>query len=91
MTTSATVNRLHGAVEPLDYNHPTVALLIAQYGPLLRHEDVAQLLHRHAGALRDMLARQPDQPHYRVLRAAVRRVGRTTLYDPRYVAQLLQP
>lgn len=71
------------------YSDPTVAWLVAAYGPLVRHEDVAALLNRPPASLRDSIARHAAEPAYAALRAARRRIGRQVLYDPRIVAALI--
>lgn len=71
------------------YSDPTVAWLVATYGPLLRHIDVAKLLNRSPGSLRDCISRYPSEPAYAALRAARRRIGRHVLYDSRIVGPLI--
>ncbi len=74
---------------PLSYDHPAVALLTGQFGPLIPHTDAARLLHKSPATLRDGIARYPDDPQYAILRSARRRVGRHVHYDARLVARLI--
>lgn len=77
-------------ISPLSYEHQVVAHLVERYGLLMTLEQLAEMLDRSPQGLRTRQNSGAKGRLYQVLRAARRKIGRRSFYDPRVLAHLLE-